>query len=457
MGASLVSFLKNTFGGTAAGRKPEWVSRYDAYRGAVDTRWVCHAPFKSMYFGHGGKIVTCCYNRNYVLGHYPERSIRDTWFGPEADRLREYIRQNDLQYGCEGCRSMLMAGNYEAVKARQYDGQRLNANSYPSVMEFELSNECNLGCVMCTGEFSSYIRKHVEKKPALDSVYGSAFLEQLEDFIPYLEETKFYGGEPFLIPVYQDIWDRLIALNPHVRISVQTNATVLSARVKRQLEGGLFHMNISIDSLQKERYESIRRNAVFEKVMENIRYLRDYTARKNTFFGLSFCLMRNNWDEAADFIRFCNETGAKAYFHTVYEPDRLALKTWDTASLQAVTDTFADTVFDTDTDLHRENARHFGHWLLQVKEWATERRTPEPEVDLSLYLDTLRNRVKMWNDPAAERLLLQRLQLIEQRGLGNRKLDVTRRQLNDKAWADHVIRLLVSKTDDEILQLINHG
>ena len=55
-----------------------------------------------------------------------------------------------------------------------------------------------------------------------ENPYDAAFVKQLEEFIPHLEEVKFYGGEPFLIEIYYEIWEKIMELNPKVRISVQT-------------------------------------------------------------------------------------------------------------------------------------------------------------------------------------------------------------------------------------------
>ena len=111
---------------------------------------------------------------------------------------------------------------------------------------FELSNICNLECVMCNGDYSSLIRKNREKRDELAIPYDEKFLLQLEEYIPFLEEVKFYGGEPFLIELYYGIWEKIIRLNPAVRISVQTNATVLNRRVNEVLSKTNFHINVSL-------------------------------------------------------------------------------------------------------------------------------------------------------------------------------------------------------------------
>ena len=299
------------------------------------------------------------------MGAYPAISIKEIWNGDGANQLREYIKNNDLSLGCFGCRQQLLAGNFDAVKARQYDERRFNPNGYPSVMEFELSNVCNLECEMCSGDFSSLIRAKREKLPPIVSVYDAAFVNQLEEFIPCLEEVKFYGGEPFLIEIYYDIWERIMKINPSVRISVQTNATVLNNRVKNILEHTDFHINISLDSLQKETYESIRKNADFGRVMENVKYFHSYCKGKNTFIGISVCAMRNNWRELPDFIRYCNELEVPVYFHTVLDPYHLSIRGMKPAELAEMISYLQGFDFASQTAVQKKNGIHYTGFMNQ--------------------------------------------------------------------------------------------
>lgn len=330
---------------------------------------LCHAPFKSIYFGHHGWAHACCYNRKHILGEYPKQSIRDIWFGAEADKLRAYIKNNDLSLGCRGCREQLIAGNFDAVKTRQYDDKVLNGNRFPSVMEFELSNVCNLECEMCTGEFSSLIRTKREKLPPLEIPYNTEFVHQLEEFIPHLEEVKFYGGEPFLIDIYYDIWDKIRAINPDVRISVQTNGTTLNNRVKELLEHTNFHINISFDSLQKNTYEFIRKNATLERTLENISWFREYTARKKTFFGISVCAMQQNWQELPAFIQFCNAMDAPVYFHTVLAPSHCSIRTLRSEEIKEVVDYLSGFTLPEATEIQRKNKQHYQGLINQFSKW----------------------------------------------------------------------------------------
>jgi len=345
------------------------IEKYNAQRQTGPKPLLCYAPMTNMYFGHHGKITACCHNRTYLLGQYPDKTIAEIWNGEKAEQLRNLIKQNELPISCYDCKLGLESGNFDAVKAKMYDALPVNAD-YPSVLEFELSNTCNLECIMCKGEFSSLIRKNRENKPPLENPYDSLFVDQLVDFIPHLYEVKFYGGEPFLIDIYYEIWDKILSINPKCRISVQTNATVLNDRVKGLLAKGNFHLNISLDSLSKDTYEAIRVNADFERTMDNIKFFHDYCKRKNTFFGISACPMQQNWKELPDFINFCNELEAPVYFHTVWSPADCALMKMTAKELKKVCLYLEEYEFPKRTAIENKNRRHYQDYLSQIKSWS---------------------------------------------------------------------------------------
>lgn len=400
----------------------ELLREYNKHRALLEPKYSCYAPFKSIYFGHHGRAIACCYNRNYILGEYPKQSIREIWFGDAANKLRDYIQHNDFSLGCLSCKEQIVSGNFDAVKAKQYDERTLNASNFPSVMEFELSNVCNLECAMCSGDFSSLIRAKREKLPPIPVYYDSSFVKQLEEFIPHLDEVKFYGGEPFLIDIYYEIWDLIARVNPKVRISVQTNATVLNTRIKDLLKNTNFHMNISFDSLEKENYESIRVNAEFERTMENMKWYREYTRERDTFFGVSVCAMRQNWRELPQFINFSNEWNAPVYFHTVFYPLSHSIRSMNREELKEIKDYLMQFDFPHENAVQKKNRTHYFDFVSQVNAWyekfteqvtekgkssmefsEVKRRVIElVEKDSKLSPDTKREKVKNLTDKFAE-------------------------------------------------------
>jgi len=345
------------------------VEEFNKHRPLGPQKKLCYAPFKSIYFGNNGSAGVCCYNREHSLGQYPQQSIHEMWFGAEADKLRDYISHNDLSLGCLSCKQHMLAGNFDGTKNKQYDWHKLNKNRYPSVMEFELSNVCNLECEMCNGEFSSLIRAKREGLPPLPQKYDEAFVDQLEEFIPHLEEVKFYGGEPFLIDIYYTIWERILQINPNVRIQVQTNATTLNSRLKDLMNKVDFQINVSFDSLKKEVYEKIRKNADYDKVVENIEYFRNYCKERNNYFGISVCAMQQNWQELPEFINFCNERNTPVYFHTVSYPLKYSIRSLPPEEIRNICAYLEKFSFPADNEVQEKNKKHYFDFINQIKSW----------------------------------------------------------------------------------------
>jgi MoaA/NifB/PqqE/SkfB family radical SAM enzyme len=191
-------------------------------------------------------------------------------------------------------------------------------------------------------------------------------LEQLEPFIPHLVEAKFLGGEPFLIKTYYQIWDLIIRLNPDIHVSITTNGTILNKRVEEILKKLKAHIIISIDSLDKENYESIRINANFDRVMENLQYYLDYTERRKTTITFAVCPMQQNWREMPFFLELCNERNIRLFFNTVTYPDNASLKSMRHDELTEITDYLKSVKFTEYTKLHKYNNSNYRDLIQQV-------------------------------------------------------------------------------------------
>lgn len=129
-----------------------------------------------------------------------------------------------------------------------------------------------------------------------------------------------------MIEIYLKIWERILAINPSVRMHITTNGTFLNNRIKNLLEGLRAGIILSIDSVNKETYSKIRVNGNFDKVMENLEYLLDYTRRKKTFISMAACPIIYNWRELPEMLNFCLERNIALYFNVVFTPQELSLK-----------------------------------------------------------------------------------------------------------------------------------
>lgn len=425
--------------------EPRQIEAYNAARLASVRQALCHAPSTNLYFDREGKMLACCYNRELVLGKYPQQTVMEALTGEPIQEMRRQITDSQLAFGCKYCTDQLQAGNISGLHASLYDkylvppiskikhrlsrlarlGQKgvslkeewqfykrktaelfskqsplstwitqqradTAAGSpdenihtpafWPRCMEFELSNTCNLECAMCFGDFSSSIRKNREKRPPLESPYDAAFIDQLDVFLPHLWEAKFYGGEPFLIPLYYDIWDRMMAINPKITVHITTNGTVLNQKVKRLLEKLNVLLIVSIDSFDPKTYESIRVNADFDRVMENLAYFTDINRQHHRPMSIAVCPMILNWQEMPDIVDRCNQNGHTVYFNTVWYPLELSLRNMPAAMLAEVSACYEGFRPRHNNAVSRQNQTMFQGLLNQVKKWQEEAAAREQAV-----------------------------------------------------------------------------
>lgn len=372
------------------------VAGYNAGRTCADKRSLCHAPATSMYFGNDGFVSACCYSRFNTFGRIPDDTIADIWFGRAIADMRAQLQSNVLPFGCEKCADQLAAGNHKGLLAGNFDPfaaapvtpglmQKLTAvwrkpqPVYPVSMEFELSNKCNLECDMCTGAFSSLIREKRENKPPLPDMYGADFVKQLEAFVPHLREAKFLGGEPFLIDIYYEIWDLLIAKNPACNINITTNGTAFSTKIERVLEKLNCQIIISLDSLDKGRYERIRRNATLERTLANVERFLAFTVKRGRPLALAACPMTTNWQDVPALLDFANARGATLFFNTVHYPESLSLRYAPASDQQRMVEELTDAVDRTTpaTAIQANNVNAVNDLKRQVEAWLRDRANTE--------------------------------------------------------------------------------
>lgn len=363
----------------------EQFPEYQACRDpSVDRSVLCHAPFAALNFEQNGRVKVCCYNWEAALGTYPDQTLREIWEGLQARQLREAFAHQEPAKGCQVCFNQLRNGNHSGVLMRSYDrwgiGTRHASELSPPwvrEMTFEISNICNLECVMCDGRWSSAIRHNREKLPPLENPYDSAFLEQIEDFLPHLSKASFLGGEPFLVGVYGDIWDRLMEVNPQVQISITTNGTILTPRVRRMLDKLRCHIVISIDALERDTYEAIRKNARHEQVMENLQYFLAAKRARGTGVSLAVCPMVRNWKELSGILEFCDRHEMQLHFNTVFRPADVSLGGLPSSELQGVVDELERFEPPAGTPWRDANRFQWKGLTAQLRSWLADKRQVE--------------------------------------------------------------------------------
>ena len=318
------------------------VKEYHQTRKREHRHLICHAPFSNINFEQNGNMTACCFNRTHVLGEYPKQSILDAWTGSQAQELRTRIKSEDLGGGCKLCGELINAGNFSGSRAKYYDDYAdpapngilptvkdllgLSTPNMPKVFEFEISNTCNLECTMCSGYFSSKIRDKREGLPPMKNPYDDSFVEQVTEFMPHLTDMKFLGGEPFMIKQYLSIWEKVLEVNPKIRVHITTNATLLHGRIKEVVSRLKAGFVISIDSVEPKNYARIRKGGDLPVVLENVEELRKIAKLNSTYVTIAACVMRSNWMDLPSLVQYANDRDMNIHFNLVWNPEEESIR-----------------------------------------------------------------------------------------------------------------------------------
>ncbi|WP_285906579.1 GTP 3',8-cyclase MoaA [Pseudodesulfovibrio pelocollis] len=127
------------------------------------------------------------------------------------------------------------------------DGHGRKAN----YMRISVTDRCNLRCTYCAGEGREFI-------PHPDILRYEEILD-LMDMAARLGVVKFRftGGEPFVRKGFADFMIAAAARFPGVDMCVTSNATLIGEHVDRLAASGIRRINISLDTLDPEKFRRI--------------------------------------------------------------------------------------------------------------------------------------------------------------------------------------------------------
>jgi len=340
-----------------------------------------------MYFGRDGAVSACCYSRDAAIGRIPEQTIEQIWRGAQAASMRASLRRGQLPAGCDLCADQLYAGNFTGLLAKQFDLHArppvqasvfsqiksllhpVSSPRFPTQLEFELSNKCNLECAMCSGFFSSSIRSNRENLPPLPMMYDSSFVDQLVPYLPHLTHAKFLGGEPFLIDIYYEIWEKLIELNPQCQVSITTNGSVYTEKVRRVLEKLNCSIILSLDSVVKPTYEIIRKNATLERALANFEVFCEFNRSRRSELWIAICPMTINAEEIPGLVDFASKRGVRVFFNTVVFPAAYSLRAASKTRQRDLLKLYRDGRAAPSNDVEAANLRALDGFCHQLEYW----------------------------------------------------------------------------------------
>ncbi|MBD0832739.1 GTP 3',8-cyclase MoaA [Aestuariibaculum sediminum] len=166
-----------------------------------------------------------------------------------------------------------------------------------SYLRISLIERCNLRCSYCMPEEGVQLspKSHLM---TYEEIYAIANI-----FVKHgVTKIRLTGGEPLVRKDFPVILNKLASLP--VELSLTTNAVLIDKFIDVLKENGVKSLNISLDSLNRDKFKEITRRDQFDKVYRNILLL-----IKNGFkVKINVVLMKGfNENEVIDFIHFTKD------------------------------------------------------------------------------------------------------------------------------------------------------
>lgn len=132
-------------------------------------------------------------------------------------------------------------------------------------LRISVIDKCNLRCVYC-------MPRGVVRRTRAAELLTNDELVELATIFAELGVTKIRltGGEPLLRPGLLDLVARLSRIPGITQLAVSTNGVLLKGRAHALKEAGLQRVNVSLDTLSRERFARITGQDAWQTVVEGI-------------------------------------------------------------------------------------------------------------------------------------------------------------------------------------------
>lgn len=288
-------------------------------------RFYCHYPYSSVFILLDGSVSPCCFAD--PIGNLNDDELVSIWNSDKASEMRYQLSQGDLEKaGCSRCgfmkrrdietyprstdlgQSRKILDNIR-IQKEEYGKGKIKLTSLPSHVVLQVTEACNLRCIMCFQDRSSGVRKLSE------SLWQKAL-----GFHDLLDEIQFTGGEPFLSKRVADFLENF-DVSAGQKFSCTTNGSLLRG-FRTQLEKlPRLHLGISVDAATKETYESIRVNSSWDEVSDNIAWFASERRKRRPLWDtgrIAYVIMKKNYEEIPQFVEWARDLEMPVMFAPVF-------------------------------------------------------------------------------------------------------------------------------------------
>lgn len=164
-------------------------------------------------------------------------------------------------------------------------------------LRISLTEKCNLRCTYCMPSDG------IKLSPQNHLMTANEIYKIAKTFVDFgVDKIRLTGGEPLVRKDFTDILKKLSTLK--TTLSITTNGVIVDRFINDFKTYNLKHINVSLDSLQEDKFNFITRRNHFKKAYNNILLLVDngFKVKINVVLIKGF-----NDNEILDFVKFTKD------------------------------------------------------------------------------------------------------------------------------------------------------
>jgi molybdenum cofactor biosynthesis protein A len=171
-------------------------------------------------------------------------------------------------------------------------------------LRISITEHCNLRCTYCMPA------EGIALTPRAHLMTTDEIVTIAQTFVNLgVTKIRLTGGEPLVRKDAKDIIQRLGKLG--VELTLTTNGILVHDFIDTFKEAGITTLNVSIDSLKKDKFNQITRRNYFQKLIENL----DLLEKNNFNIKLNVVVIKDfNDNEIIDFIELTKERNIQIRF-----------------------------------------------------------------------------------------------------------------------------------------------